>query len=904
MKRRCAYWVIVGMTLAASMQFNRQAGAAEDATRYMSAEAAEFFERTVRPALAEHCYECHSGADDDLQSELRLDTLAGLARGGAAGPAVVPGNVDESLLVSAVRYEAFEMPPAGQLPTPIADNLAKWVAMLDDGFAAAAEQLPVGESAPVQSGPHWSFVRPQAVDPPPAPAGESVGEIDRFVRAALRNANLAPAAAATPRDLLRRLHYDLTGLPPTAAETAAFEADPSDSAYEREVDRLLAAPQFGERWARFWLDLARYADTRGYVFQESRDYPNAWKYRDWVVGAFSGDMPYDKFIVAQLAGDQLEDPAVAPASGFLTLGRRFLNNPHDIIDDRIDVVTRGLLGLTVACARCHDHKYDAIPTADYYSLYGVFASSAETAREDLPPALVDKPEPVTPVVFLRGNPGMPGPSVPRGFLTCLSTDGPRPFEHGSGRLELAQAIASPDNPLTARVWVNRVWAHLAGRGLAATPSDFGVRGEPPTHPELLDWLACRFIADGWSTKALIRRIVLSRTYRQSSAPADNGSAALAENVDPENRLLWHARRKRLDLEAFRDSVLAAAGSLDLTVGGPPVSIVDDDAPPRRSLYGFIERQNLPAFFRTFDFANPNTHTAARAETLSPHQALYMLNSPLAMQAACQLAARSEAALRDGQADDPSGAGAISARAGDASFNETQARVAAMFQFALGRAATDAEIAKAAEFIAEGRDPLEDSPPTRNPWNYGWGAFDPQSQHVDFHALPHWTGDAWQGGPALPDPALGWVTWRAGGGHPGTPDHAAVLRYAAPAGGPCRIAGRLAHPAEQGDGVRLRLVSSRGSVLGEWAVHHGETLISVPDATLSAGDELYFLVDCQGGDAYDSFELSVEITATDPSAAPRVDRFADGFHGPLPPPLDRWQQLAQVLLMSNEFMYVD
>lgn len=857
----------------------------------MSPAASDHFERRVRPVLVEHCLECHG---EKASGELRLDSIAAIARGGASGPALEPGDADASLLVSAVRYEMFEMPPTGPLPAAAVEDIAAWVGMLDEQFAAAAsmEEAPTAgghhNGAVASPAEHWAFRPPHRTEPPLQTDDDEplLGPIDRFVRARLREAGVPSAELAPPRDLLRRVHYDLTGLPPSAEQVAAFVADPSDAAYERAVEELLASPQFGERWARHWLDLARYADTRGYVFMEDREYPNAWKYRDWVVAALNADMPYDDFVVAQLAGDQLNDPTVPPAAGFLTLGRRFLNNPHDIIDDRIDVTTRALLGLTVACARCHDHKYDAIPTTDYYALYGVFASCDEQRRDDLPPQLVDKQTPIEPVVFLRGNPGARGEPVARRFLTCLAGEAPEPFAHGSGRMDLARAIVSPDNPLTARVWANRVWMHLLGRGLVATPSDFGVRGDPPTHPELLDWLACTLVDDGWSTKSLVRRIVLSRTYRQASQRTAEQLAAGVEDRDPDNALLWRAARKRLDLEQLRDSLLSAAGTLDLAVGGPPVSLTDAPVATRRALYGYIERQNLPQYFRTFDFANPNTHTAVRAETLSPHQALFMLNSPLVAQAACGLARRAEQSA--------------------AASNDTvleRAQIAALFRLSLGREPTDEEHARAAAFLTAPRDPLEDSLAETRPWSYGWGRFDPASQHVEFHALPHFVDGVWQGGPALPDEKRGWVSWRAPGGHPGDPDHPAVLRCVAPTSGAAQLTGRLAHPAEQGDGVRLRLTSSRRGQLAEWAVHHGETALEADLGEVHRGDELSFVVDCRSGDAYDTFELDLHVTIA-ADGRPIELHSAGQFHGPLPPPLNRWQQLAQVLLMSNEFLFVD
>ncbi|MCA1595975.1 MAG: DUF1549 and DUF1553 domain-containing protein, partial [Chloroflexi bacterium] len=459
--------------------------------------------------------------------------------------------------------------------------------------------------------------------------------IDAFVESRLEHRGLAPAPAADRRTLIRRATYDLIGLPPTQDEINDYLVDRSPDAFAHVVDRLLASPHFGERWARYWLDIARYADTKGYVFVEDRSYPFAYTFRDWVIRSLNEDMPYDQFLVDQLAADQVTplNKKNLAALGFLTVGRRFLNNPPDIIDDRIDVVCRGMMGLTVSCARCHDHKFDPIPTKDYYSLYGVFQSTDEPkdlpvidtrarqeafdlytrelkSRQDAlaaykaahkvslaamkdgmdpqaaalqqridswsatpPPAperamvVEDLPTPVTPHVFLRGNPNNQGDPVPRHFLTLLSGGHPTPFQHGSGRLELARDIASKDNPLTARVIVNRIWMHQFGEGLVRTPSDFGMRADPPTYPDLLDYLASRFVEDGWSIKKMIRFIMLSNTYQESSddVPANR-------KVDPENRLLWRMDRQRLDFEAMRDSVLAASNTIDLHIGGPSVDV--------------------------------------------------------------------------------------------------------------------------------------------------------------------------------------------------------------------------------------------------------------------------------------------------------------------------------------------
>jgi mono/diheme cytochrome c family protein len=674
-----------------------------------SASQVEFFEKHIRPMLAEHCLACHGAKKQ--KGNLRLDTAAGLRQGSESGPVVVPGQPEKSLLLVAVRQDGeVKMPPPPRpklSPQAIAD-LAAWVKM---GTPWPADKAPSARAEGEPEKKHWAF---QPVQRPPLPqvrdARRARTPLDRFVLARLEAKGLTLAAEADRRTLLRRVTFDLTGLPPTPEDVAAFLADPSPAAYAKVVDRLLASPAYGERWGRYWLDVARYADTKGYVFTDERRYPFSYTYRDWVIRVLNEDLPYDQFIVQQLAADRLvatdpsQDRRSLAAMGFLTLGRRFLNNKHDIIDDRIDVVSRGLLGLTVGCARCHDHKYDPIPQKDYYSLYGVFASSTEprdlpeigtpertpaylnydkelkarqaaTAkfraehqaelaggnrkfRDELralqkrvdqwratnpaaPPqamVIVDLPTPQTPHVFKRGNPNIPGPAVPRQFLAVLSGPERQPFHEGSGRLELARAIADPRNPLTARVLVNRVWLHHFGKGLVSTPSDFGLRSDPPSHPELLDWLAATFVQDGWSLKKLHRLILLSQVYRQSSGENPTGL-----QVDPDNRLLWRMNRQRLDFEAMRDALLAVSGRLDRTAGGRAVDITKAPFPPRRTVYGFIDRQNLPGLFRTFDFASPDTTSPRRFQTTVPQQALFLLNNPFVIEQARALVARPEVA---------------------------------------------------------------------------------------------------------------------------------------------------------------------------------------------------------------------------------------------------------------------
>jgi hypothetical protein len=677
----------------------------------------EFFEKHVRPLLAERCQSCHG---PKLQrGGLRLDSRQAILAGGDSGPALVPGKPDASLLLKAVRRRGdLKMPPK-EKDRLDDDTVAALTAWIERGapWPAGGDKAAASSIAAARAG-HWAF-RPVTRPAVPNVRSERLAKspVDRFVLSRLEERGLSPSREADRRTLIRRLTFGLTGLPPEPEEVEAFVADVRPDAYERVVEGLLASPAYGERWGRHWLDVARYADTKGYVFQEERRFPYSYTYRDYVVTALNGDLPYDRFVMEQIAADRLpgRDSRSLAALGFLTLGRRFLNNPHDIIDDRIDVVTRGLMGLTVGCARCHDHKFDPVPTRDYYSLYGVFASSQEPAelpllekpdptRSESPfevelkkrqreldaylaqelkaagapadltfrealrqlprdkrnraqelkrrvdqwrvtgaggparaMALVDVPRPVTPHVFLRGNPGNRGVAVPRQFLEVLDP-ARRPFNEGSGRLELARAIADPNNPLTTRVLVNRVWMHHFGRGLVAMPGEFGVRGEPPTHPELLDWLADEFVRSGWSLKRLHRRIVLSATYRQASAERLEGQA-----IDPENALLWRMNSRRLEFEPLRDAMLAVAGALDRRMGGPGVEVTKPPYPPVRSVYAFIERQNLPGVYRAFDLASPDASTPQRHATTVPQQALFLMNSPFVQAQARALAARPDVA---------------------------------------------------------------------------------------------------------------------------------------------------------------------------------------------------------------------------------------------------------------------
>jgi hypothetical protein len=875
----------------------------------------DFFESKIRPVLIESCYPCHSTESGKAKAGLLVDSAPALLQGGDHGPAIIPGNANESWLVKAITYSDpdLQMPPAshgGQLPQPTIENLITWI---NQGAQDPRTKslTPTPQTTAIN---HWAFQPLSQPNPPPVQNQNwPANPIDQFILAKLEATETQPAPPADPRTLLRRLHYNLTGLPPSPQQVDAFLQNPTTKNYAATVEQLLNSTSYGERWARHWLDVARYADTKGYVFQEERRYPYAYTYRDYVIQAFKNDKPYNQFLIEQIAADQLnlaDDKTPLAAMGFLTLGRRFLNNQNDIIDDRIDVITRGTLGLTVACSRCHDHKFDPVPKEDYYALHGVLASSEEPEEKPLlkplddsnpqyqsylqdrqaiekeiddirqrevdnklnefrqqagsyllaaldyrnvtnPPAnledfagprqltpiilqrwidhlnstysnpnpatlpaivlhtLLQNPNPTTPTslpgnpaiaqqltqikslstesltstlnqalnpspetsdpsllaflqspdypatpprpaverllrrhvgnltvghrqriealswthpgaparamvlqdkttpsnsrVFLRGNPNNPGDEVPRRFLTALSGPNPTPFSQGSGRLELAQAIASPNNPLTARVIVNRIWTWHFGRPLVSTPSDFGVRTPKPLQQDLLDYLATQLIAENWSIKSLHRTIVLSQTFQQSSEP--HNPATLS--TDPDNHYLSRFNRQRLDFESLRDTLLAVAGNLDAAYGGLPVDITSDQPSPRRTIYGFIDRQNLPGMFRTFDFANPDTSRPQRFQTTVPQQALFLMNSPFAIHQARTLAHRTINSTPN-----------------------TPDRITALYQFAYQRHPSEPEQHLAQQFLAN-------SSACNNPYTPASPQPNPQTENTPPSSLQPW-----------------------------------------------------------------------------------------------------------------------------------------------------------------------
>jgi hypothetical protein len=521
--------------------------------------------------------------------------------------------------------------------------------------------------------------------------------LDAFILAALEKAGLEPSAEADRRTLIRRVTFDLTGLPPQPADVERFVADPAPDAYEQVVDRLLAAPAYGERWARMWLDLARYAEDQAHIVNKNKSlfYPNAYLYRDWLIRALSADLPFDRFVELQLAADLIDpgDSANRAALGFLGLGPKYFgrNKPEVLADeweDRIDVVARGLLGLTVACARCHDHKFDPIPTADYYALAGVFASTEmfnqplDDSRARTSDGQARKPEDAIHIVrdreikdlnvMIRGNIKDKGPLVKRHFLTVLAAGDPAPFKVGSGRRELAEAIACRDNPLTARVLVNRVWALDFGSPLVGTPSNFGRLGDQPTHPELLDDLAVRFMESGWSLKWLQREIVGSAAYRQSSHVEPR-----MQQADPSNRLLGRMNRRRLDVEAWRDATLAVSGSLDRAAFGASIEPQDPEG-RRRTVYSRISRLDRNPMLTVFDFPDPNGHSERRVETTTPLQKLFTLNSPFVVRQADALAER------------------LAAEAGP----DDEARLRRGYRLLFGREAVEAEVRVGLSYLGQ------------------------------------------------------------------------------------------------------------------------------------------------------------------------------------------------------------
>jgi hypothetical protein len=673
-----------------------------------------FFESKIRPVLAASCVECHGATKSS--GGLRLDSREAMLKGGDTGPAIVPGSVEQSLLSLAIKHdenEFVQMPPKKALPPHIVADLNAWI--------AAGAKWPATASALIVSDkPHWAFAPLQATLPPDDPSGWASQPLDRFIAAAQREHGVRPVRLADKQTLLRRAYFDLVGLPPPPERIAEFIADERSDAWPRVVDELLASPHYGERWGRHWLDLVRYADTAG----DNSDYPipQAYLYRDYVIDALNADVPYDRFLHEQLAGDILARQApkedyhrLVIATGFIAqakrLGTRELEDMHLIIEDTLATLGPVMLGLSIRCARCHDHKYEPITQQDYYGLYGFFASTqypfagAEEVRkqtkfaplvhpDDLQArranrenaiarvkaeieqqeesseqlkslkdelAKLEKEDPLAgvPTAYAvgelmptdarlqkNGNPRTSGEVVPRGVPKILAPGDLAIPADSSGRLELAHWMTEKFGFLTARVMANRIWQHHFGKPLVATPSDFGFRGTPPTHPELLDWLAGEFIASGWSMKAMHRRMMLSQTYQLSS----DIEAANADN-DPGNAWYWRFDRRRLDAEALRDTILALGGGLDLSRGGPHP--FPEPATWRfsahkqfnqvcypsnhRSVYLMVQRLHAHPYLSLFNGPDTSLSTPVRDTSTVPLQALFLLNDEMIHKASVGLA---------------------------------------------------------------------------------------------------------------------------------------------------------------------------------------------------------------------------------------------------------------------------
>jgi len=712
----------------------------------MPPEHRAFFENKIRPVLVQQCYECHSGNGKKSGGKLLLDTPADMMAGGQSGPALVLGNPDESLIIQAVRYDGLEMPPKKKLPDQVVSDLVTWVKMgAPDPRETAPKKTRAGTASPSVN--LWSL-KPIINPEPPAVKDTSWpwDRLDNFVLAKIEAKGCAPTKDASREMLLRRVSYDIVGLAPTAAQMSSFSD--GSKPLSRLVDEMLASPRFGERWGRYWLDVARYAESNGNDgLSRNASFPHAWRYRDYVIQAFNEDLPYDRFLTEQLAGDLL--PAESPqqrdrhiiATGLLALGAKPAkamndNFDMDVIADQIEVVGSGIMGLSIGCARCHDHKTDPIPTKDYYALAGIFTSTetlwgaaaheALTAPQTPLHELQSAPE-VTPrleieAILKSHRPHRPraqpafkypvhaplamgvregktvqdcklniggdakklGAAVPRGFLTaCGEIDANlTPGTTQSGRLQLAQWLTHSRHPLTARVLVNRVWLHLFGEGLVHNPDDFGAYSGAPANPELLDHLATRFMSEGWSIKCLIRNIVLSRTYQLSSEFGPE-----LENPDPANRLLARHHRRRLDAEALRDTMLMASGEVDFSL--PQGSLIQhrnvliNELPPlhqpspHRSVYLLMLRNSMPPELTPFNLPDATAVTGKRDSSTLSVQSLYLLNNPFVTGQARKFAAR----LRQVSPD-------------------SNTRIRNAYNVALSREPTAAEILRAQDFIKE------------------------------------------------------------------------------------------------------------------------------------------------------------------------------------------------------------
>jgi hypothetical protein len=1098
------------------------------------ADQISFFERRIRPVLVKKCYECHA-VGEKTKGGLVVDTREGIIKGGSSGSAVVLGDPDKSLLVRVLKglEKDMEMPPKEEdrlSDSEIAD-FEKWVRMgLPDPRVGGKSGGPLRVDAE-QAAKHWAF-QPIADPVPPTvkdKAGWVQNDVDRFVLAQLEARGMQPNPIADRRTLIRRASYALTGLPPSFRDVEEFVNDPSPTAFQTVIDRLLESPHYGERWARHWMDVARFADTTGdRANRRQPRYPFAWTYRDWLIDAFNRDLPYNQFVKEQLAADKVvgkENKAEMAALGFLTIGKLFMGQADDVIDDRIDVVTQGLMGLTVSCARCHDHKFDPIPTADYYSLHGIFSStkdlgdgegpiiampadeklyqeylaeverleeevadvrvSAEnkvltkfrgevgryllaarafatqgekkisvtqfarkhTVDQDIFPQWLaylkqaqrrhdpvfapwfefaglgqrefsakaagiaarvarneDKGKPINPTVakafakvpdsledvaetyseifksvddawrratkanvkltaledeadeslrrvihgkkspirleragfqrlvgvqvrnaenrvrgkiaelqlthdgsparamavedlerprdsyiYIRGERRNRGDRVPRRFLEILSDEEREAYpKDSSGRLELAMDIVDPENPLTTRVLVNRVWLWQFGKGLVSSPGDFGLRADSPTHPLLLDWLARKFVRDGWSLKELQRTIMLSATWQQSSLKNDAYDA-----VDPANDLLWRWNLQRLDFEAIRDTLIVHGGKADLNIGGRSTDLEEDEGAHRRTLYGMIDRANLPELFRIFDFANPDMTQAQRYNTTVPQQALFLMNSPIAVEEAKNIANRPE----------------MLSEATD------EEKVEFVYGQVLQRVPTSDEMAMCLRYIERQRNGGVEAPP-HLAWEFGYGRFDAKTEKLErFAPLPSLSSkglylrDTRVSAKAVKDKkAKAYEVSMSGesGVFANRTTRALVRRWKSPVDGEIAISGN-ANGRTTESSVELvgMAISNRRGMLGRWDLGREDTVTELNNVKVEAGETIDFVVvpksTVSGG--YFTWAPKISMSGKDWDAnrdfeAASNQKRAGGK------PLNEWERFAQTMLFSNELIYLN
>ena len=1081
-----------------------------------SAEQITFFEKSVRPILAENCYSCHEG--HKAKSGLHLNTRAGVMRGTDYKKVVIPGDPENSVLIKAIRHGvgAEAMPSKKkQLAANEIDTLVQWVKM----GAPWPKEVAVVHHESWED--HWAFQKVAKPEVPKLTGAKyrPANPVDAFVAEKLQKTGLEFAPAADRFTLGRRLYVTLTGLPPTYEELQAFVKDPSPTAPAKLIDDLLDSPHYGERWARYWLDIARYSDTEGYqVAGKDIRFPYAFTYRDWVVNSLNADMPYDEFLRHQIAADRIAGSDTSSknlaALGFLTVGDTFIGSKDLQTDDRIDTLTRGMMGLTVTCARCHDHKFDPIPTKDYYALYSIFSSSeipedlpvigkatneadyaayrtevskveekmdafrkevfddirkAEKLREYLafaqqankddmqseafrgkagqlklrdrvasrwrdflkrqlasakpnpvmgawkelaalpeagfeqaaapvvqklsqpgsttnavlrnelakrpapksmadvfalyadvfvtcmsgtepanadwqqirtllmegqspmavsvdevekqfftrkdmeqmvrmrnevkkielsspgaPPramVMVDKEKPTDVRVFIRGNAGRPGEVAPRGYLTLF---GGEKFAQGSGRLDLAKAVTSKDNPLTPRVIVNRVWNQHFGRPLVSQMSDFGVQTPAPEQLALLNWLTANFLEQGWSLKQLHRTILNSRTWQQSAV-----STPEKDLKDAENNLLSRMNRQRLDYEAMRDAMIRATGTLNPdAMGGRPVALNAADANSRRSLYLFVDRFNQATVPAMFDFANPDTHSPQRFVTTVPQQALFLMNSPFMRDQSTKLAAKLP---KEGSAID----------------SQT---VTALYRQVLLRNPKPEEVELVQRFTNDATG-MQEGPAFL--WKYGAGKLQRDAAGkvtgVDFIPYTTYSGTKnngrWGMSAEVPDKkfGFGYAHWSQGGGHPDR-EYATILRWTSPFDGAIRITGVLDRAAPRGNGVHGYILSSRQGVLKDQMIApKSDKPMALGNVQIRKGEVIDFIVDAENGDTdSDGFGWRPGIHRVDPitdkaTLLTQSDKDFSDASG-WPPNRQRAQsplsQLVQVLLMSNEFQFVD